>query len=126
MAQGFGRTERTGGRYGFQPVGGFIAPAAENHWATTHGVPIAMEYLYGSLRAADGTYWWPIRGAYADKARFLHLPESVPGGDFVWQPEGEKAYTGPVEHGRRGDRFGVWLPDGSSLIATDDDTASWT
>jgi hypothetical protein len=116
---------RTHGRYGFQPVGGFIEPAAANHWTPIHGLPVAMEYAYGSLRAADGTYWWPIRGSYQEKARFLHLPESTPGTDFVYASEGDKAYTGPITHEERDGTWGVWLPDGTSLIATDGPTFHW-
>ncbi|MGH2728882.1 MAG: hypothetical protein ACRDKS_18060 [Actinomycetota bacterium] len=118
-------TTRSRGRYGFQPVGGFIAPEPANHWEPVHGLPMAMQYAYGSLRAADGTYWWPIRGAYTEKARFLHLPESTPGTDFVFQPEGDKAYTGPVTHEQRDGVWGVWLPDGSPLLSTDGPTFTW-
>jgi len=117
---------RANGHYGFQPVGGLIEPEAPNHWATVHGVPFAMQYVYGSLRSGDGTYWWPIRGAFTDRARFLHLPESRDGGDFVWAPEGEKSYSGPVQHEERDGWWGVWLPDGTSLLATNGPEIHWT
>ena len=119
-------TARPNGHYGFQPVGGLIEPTADAHWNDMHGLPFAMQYAYGSLRSDDGMYWWPIRGAYTDRARFLHLSESRTGDDFIWAPEGDKAYTGPVVHEERDGWWGVWLPDGSSLLATNGPEFRWT
>jgi hypothetical protein len=84
-----------------------------------------MQYTYGSLRADDGRYWWPIRGSWTDKARFLHLPECTPGTDFAWDPVGERSYSGPVTHEERDGRYGVWLPNGTSLMSTDGPTLTW-
>jgi hypothetical protein len=84
-----------------------------------------MQYAYGSLRAEDGTYWWPIRGAWAEKARFLHLPQCVPGDDFTWDPIGTTSYSGPVTHEQRGGSWGVWRPDGTALLSTDGPTFLW-
>ncbi|MGH2794443.1 MAG: hypothetical protein ACRDKG_09060 [Actinomycetota bacterium] len=118
-------TLRTHGRYGFQAVGGLVEPAAANHWVPAHGIPMAMEYAFGSLRAADGTYWWGVRGSYRDRARFLHLGESDPGQDFRFLVDAE-GYMGSVIHEERDGWWGVWLPDGSSLIATDGPIIRWT
>jgi hypothetical protein len=113
------------GNYGFQIAASFMRSDPAAHWRARNGVPMAMQYLYGSVRAADGTYWWPIRGAFAEKARFLHLPECRPGADFHWDPVGEKSYSGPVVHEERDGRWGVWLPDASELMSTDGPTVTW-
>ena len=51
MTQALANEVRTNGRYGFRPVGGLIRPEAHYQWGVIHGLPVAMEYAYGSLRA---------------------------------------------------------------------------
>jgi hypothetical protein len=126
MSTAIANEVRTNGRYGFRPVGGLIRPEAHYQWETIHGLPVAMEYAYGSLRAEDGTYFWPIRGAYQTKARYLHISEAAKGEDFIYAPEGQRAYQGPIEHGERDGWWGVWMPDGTSLLRTNGPEFRWT
>lgn len=125
MAQGFAESVRDSGRYGFQPVGGFIDPDPNIHWDPVGGQVMRMQYMYGSMRTATGRYWWPIRGFYEDRARYLHLSESEPGTDFHYATDENNSYGGPVEHGERDGKWGVWKPDGQGLLVTDRDTIEW-
>jgi hypothetical protein len=115
----------TSGHFGFQPVAGFIEPTARTHWEDVAGLQMSMQYFYGSLRSADGDYWWPIRGSYTDRARFLHLPESKIGGDFHYVSDETNTYSGPVEHAERDGKWGVWTEDGEPLMLVDDTTMAW-
>ena len=126
MGRSFAHERRTSGRYGFQAVAGQVVADHRVHWAECNGLPFNMQYVYGSLRAADGTYWWPIRGAFEDQARRMHLSEAAPGTDFAWAPEGEAAYLGPVVHEERDGWMGVWRADGSHLMSTDGPRLRWT
>lgn len=116
---------RNSGSYGFQPVASLTVPDPGAHWRDINGLPMNMQYFYGSLRSADGDYWWPIRGFYTDRARFLHLSESKMGGDFTYATDGSNSYGGPVEHGERDGRWGVWTPDGEALMVVHDDKMEW-
>ena len=46
----------TAGNYGFQVVASFVESDPASHWLPRNGVPMAMQYLYGSVQAEDGTY----------------------------------------------------------------------
>lgn len=126
MGTSFAEQVRTSGRFGFQAVGGIVASEGSMQWDDIHGLPYEMQYVYGSMRAADGTYWWPIRGAFRDQTRRMHLSEAAPGEDFSWAAEGEAAYVGPAVHEERDGWMGVWLPDGSRVMATKDRELHWT
>jgi len=115
----------TSGRFGFQPVAALIEPTASAHWHDVAGLPMDMQYFYGSVRSAEGDYWWPIRGFYADKARFLHLSESKIGSDFTYATDETNSYGGPVEHRQRDGRWEVVTPDGTVLMAADDSKMEW-
>ncbi|MGH3557014.1 MAG: hypothetical protein ACRDTK_05895 [Mycobacterium sp.] len=115
----------TSGRYGFQPVATLIEPTAQAHWNDICGLPLSMQYYYGSLRSADGDYYWPIRGFHPDRARFLHLPESKIGGDFVYTIDETNSYGGPVVHEERDGKWGVWTEDGKAMMLVDDNTMEW-
>jgi hypothetical protein len=122
----FDSTVRASGHYGFSPVGSLIEPKPENHWHDVCGMPMNMEYFYGSVRSTDGEYyWWPIRGFYRESARFLHLSESHPGGDFTFATDQSNSYGGPVVHGERNGRWGVHKPDGTPLMEVWDDRMEW-
>lgn len=115
----------TSGRYGFQPVGSLIEPSARAHWDDAFGVKMDMQYFYGSVRSEAGDYWWPIRGFYANQARYLHLPESKVGGDFIYVADETNSYGGPVQHRQVGDRCEVVTPEGAVLMAVDDSRMEW-
>jgi hypothetical protein len=115
----------TSGHYRFQPVGSFIGPAASAHWNDVAELKMEMQYFYGSVRSEAGDYWWPIRGFYTDRARFLHLSESKIGGDFTYATDEASSYGGPVEHRQRGDRWEVVTPDGTALMAVNDHRMEW-
>jgi len=114
-----------GGHFGFQAVGGLIEPDADAHWRDIAGLPMDMQYFYGSVRSEAGDYWWPIRGYYADKARFLHLSESKNGSDFTYATDETNSYGGPVEHRQRDGRWEVVTPEGTVLMAVDDTHMEW-
>lgn len=116
---------RSSGHYGYQPVGSIIRPDPAALWGDVNGVPMGMQYFYGSMRSDTGDYWWPIRGFYPNRARFLHLSESQVGGDFTYAKDGSNSYGGPVEHGHRDSKWGVWKPDGSPLMLTWDTKMEW-
>ena len=115
----------TSGHYGFQPVGAFIEPTPSAHWNDVAGLKMDMQYFYGSVRSQAGDYWWPIRGFYTDRARYLHLPESKIGDDFIYAADETNSYGGPVEHRQRGDRWEVVTPEGAVLMAVDDSRMEW-
>lgn len=115
----------TSGHYGFQPVATFIEPAASAHWNDVAGIKMDMQYFYGSVRSEAGDYWWPIRGFYSDRARFLHLSESKIGGDFIYATDETSSYGGPVEHRHRDGRYEVVTPEGQTLMAVDDSRMAW-
>ena len=116
----------TSGRYGFQPVASFIEPAASAQWNDIAGLTMDMQYFYGSVRSEAGDYWWPIRGFYAERARYLHLPESKIGGDFVYAADETNSYGGPVQHRQRDGRYEVVTPEGTVLMAVDDSRMEWS
>jgi hypothetical protein len=116
---------RTSGRYGYSPVGAIIDTDPAPMWSDVNGVPMGMQYFYGSVRSDTGDYWWPIRGCYPDRARYLHLSESKTGGDFTYAKDHDNSYSGPVEHGQRDGKWGVWTPDGTPLMLTWDDKMEW-
>jgi len=118
-------TLNTSGHFGFQVVGGLIEPLASAHWDDIAGLPMDMQYFYGSVRSESGDYWWPIRGYYADKARFLHLSESKNGSDFAYATDETNSYGGPVVHRERDGRREVVTPDGDVLMAVDDKHMEW-
>ena len=60
-----------------------------------------------------------------DKARYLHLSESKIGEDFTYAKDHNNSYSGPVEHGEREGKWGVWTPDGTALMLTWDDKMEW-
>jgi len=113
------------GHFGYSPVGAIIDTDPAPLWGELNGIPMGMQYFYGSVRSAAGDYWWPIRGFYPDKARFLHLAESKIGEDFTYSKDHNNSYSGPVEHGRRDGKWGVWRPDGTPLMLTWDDRMEW-
>ncbi|QLL09800.1 hypothetical protein [Mycobacterium vicinigordonae] len=115
----------TSGHYGFQAVGSFIEPSASAHWNDVVGLKMDMQYFYGSVRSEAGDYWWPIRGCYADSARFLHLCESKIGGDFTYATDETSSYGGPVEHVQRNGRYEVVTPDGVTLMSVNDTSMEW-
>lgn len=116
---------RACGDYGYAPVGAIIDTEPSAMWGDVNGLPMGMQYLYGSVRSAEGDYWWPIRGFYQEKARYLHLSESKVGGDFSYAKDHNNSYSGPVEHGQRDGKWGVWTPDGTPLMLTWDDKLEW-
>lgn len=116
---------RASGHYGYAPVGGIIDPDPAAMWADVDGVPMGMQYLYGSVRSEAGDYWWPIRGFYPDRARYLHLSEAKIGGDFTYAKDHFNSYSGPVEHGLRDGKWGAWTPEGTPLMLTWDDKMEW-
>ena len=77
------------------------------------------------MRSAAGDYWWPIRGFYPTKARYLHLSESKIGEDFRYAKDHNNSFSGPVEHGERDGKWGVWTRDGTALMLTWDDKMEW-
>ena len=115
----------TSGHYGFPMVGNLIEPAPEAHWDDVLGLTMNMEYFYGSVRSEAGDYWWPIRGCYTDRARFLHLCESKIGGDFTYATDETNSYGGPDRAPplRRPLRSGE--PDGEALMAVTETTMEW-
>jgi hypothetical protein len=115
----------TSGHYGFPLVGNLIEPNPNAHWDDVFGLTMNMEYFYGSLRSEAGDYWWPIRGFYTDRARFLHLSESKTGGDFVYATDETNSYGGPVEHRHSGGRWEVVNPDGQVLMGVTEDQMQW-
>ena len=116
---------RRSGHYGYAPGGAIIDTDPAPLRGAVNGVPMGMQYFYGSVRSGAGDYWWPIRGFYPDKARFLHLSESTIGQDFTDAKDHSNSYSGPVEHGERGGKWGVWTPDGTPLMLTWDDKMEW-
>ena len=115
-------SDRANGRFGHQVVGGHVDYDAAAYYEPLLGIPASMQYIYGSLRSEAGSYYWPIRGLYADRTRHLHLSESKDGGEFVYAPEGEAAYDGPVEK-QGGPNAGARSPDGKAfLFETDGNT----
>jgi hypothetical protein len=100
---------RVSGNYGYAPVGAIIDPEPAAMWADVNGVPMGMQYFYGSVRSAAGDYWWPIRGFYPNKARFLHLSKAKIGGDFTYAKDHSNSYSGAVEHGERDGK--MWRMD---------------
>jgi hypothetical protein len=118
-------TVRSSGHYGYQPVGSIIDTDPAPLWGDVNGVPMGMQYFYGSMRSQHGDYWWPIRGFYPDRARYLHLSESKVGGDFSYATDDSNSYGGPVEHGQRDGKWGVWTPAGEPLMLTWDDRMEW-
>jgi hypothetical protein len=116
---------RTSGHYGYAPVGAIIDTDPGPLWGRVNGVPMGMQYFYGSVRSAAGDYWWPIRGFYPNKARYLHLSESKVGEDFTYAKDHHNSYSGPVEQGEREGKWGVWTPDGTALMLTWDDKMEW-
>jgi len=115
----------TSGHFGFQAVATFIEPTASAHWSDVAGLEMNMQYFYGSVRSQAGDYWWPIRGFYTERARFLHLCESKIGGDFSYATDENSSYGGPVEHRHRDGRYEVVTPDGTALMAVDDCRMEW-
>lgn len=115
----------TTGHYGFQAVASFVVPTASTHWNDVAGLKMDMQYFYGSVRSETGDYWWPIRGFYTDRARFLHLSESKIGEDFIYATDENSSYGGPVEHRQRDGRFEVVTPEGIALMAVDDHRMEW-
>ena len=103
------------GEFGYQLVGGHVEYDPATYFEPALGIPPSMQYVYGSFRNAAGTYYWPIRGLYADRTRHLHLSEAKDGGDFTYAPEGETAYDGPVIK-QGGAAPGARSPDGRSLV----------
>jgi len=83
------------GHFGYSPVGAIIDTDPAPLWGELNGIPMGMQYFYGSVRSAAGDYWWPIRGFYPDKARFLHLAESKIGEDFTYSKDHNNSYSGP-------------------------------
>ncbi|GAA0616730.1 hypothetical protein GCM10009547_18540 [Sporichthya brevicatena] len=117
---------RPSGRFGFQPVGGMVSPDGHSQWGSILGLPMNMAYAYGTLRAEDGTYWWPIRGSYETVSRRMHLSEARDAVDFVWAPEGEACDVGPVVTEKRDGWTGTWRADGSPVLATNGPEFRWT
>ncbi len=115
----------TSGHFGFQPAAAVIQPTAAAHWDDIAGLSMDMQYFYGSVRSESGDYWWPIRGFYADHARYLHLSESKVGKDFTYATDESSSYGGPVEHRKNGSRYEVATPDGTALMAVDDSHMAW-
>lgn len=113
------------GQFGYAPVGAIIDPDPAPMWGDLHGIPMGMQYFYGSLRSPRSDYWWPIRGFYPDRARCLHLAEAKAGGDFSYATDHHTCYSGRVEHGFREGKWGVWRPDGTPLMLTWDDRMEW-
>jgi hypothetical protein len=120
-----GQKLNASGHYGFPIVGNLIEPAPEAHWDDVFGLTMNMEYFYGSVRSEAGDYWWPIRGCYTDRARFLHLCESKTGGDFVYATDETNSYGGPIEHRHSDGRYEVATPDGEVLMAVTETTMEW-
>jgi len=116
---------RTSGHYGFQPVAAVIEPTASAHWNDVAGLKMDMQYFYGSVRSEAGDYWWPIRGCYRDRARFLHLSESKVGEDFIYATDETSSYGGPIEHRQRNGGWEVITPEGMVLMAVDDHRMEW-
>jgi hypothetical protein len=117
---------RPNGRFGFQPVGGMVEPDGHSQWDSILGLPMNMAYAYGTLRAGDGTYYWPIRGSYETQSRRMHLSEASTPVDFRWAAEGEAAEVGPVQSGTRDGWTGTWRADGSPILATNGPRFRWT
>lgn len=117
---------RPPGRFGFQAVGGMVEPDGHSQFGPILGLPMNMAYAYGTLRADDGTYYWPIRGAYESVSRRMHLSEASTPVDFVWAPEGEAAEVGPVTTENRDGWTGTWRADGSLIFATNGPQFHWT
>ncbi|WP_245650673.1 hypothetical protein [Nocardia harenae] len=115
----------TSGKFGFQPVAAFIEPTASAHWRDVAGLEVDMQYFYGSVRSEAGDYWWPIRGFYPDRARYLHLSESKIGGDFHYATDETSSYGGPVKHLQRDGGLQVVTPEGAVLMAVDDSRMEW-
>jgi hypothetical protein len=117
---------RTSGDFGFQLVGGFIEPDPSAGFHDIKGVPPSMSYLFGSMRSADGDYWWPIRGFLHGTARHLQFLESTAGSDFAWNhTETDGAYMGPTSNGERDGHWGFWTPDGEPILSTTGTEMHW-
>jgi len=119
------RIVRSPGHFGFQPVGSLVTPDGTSQWEPVNGIPMSMQYAYGTLRGADSArYFWPIRGSFVDQARRMHLSIADPGEDFRWAAEGEQAYVGPVVHESRDGWTGTWIGE-QVLYATDGPRFRW-
>jgi hypothetical protein len=118
-------TLSTTGHYGLQPVAAVIEPDPSAHWNDIAGLTMNMQYFYGSMRSEAGDYWWPIRGVYPDRARYLHLPESKIGGDFSYAADETNSYGGPVEHHHSDGRWEVRTPEGRPLMAVYGERMEW-
>lgn len=122
----------------FQPVGSLTTTAVDPLFAAHFGLPVSMQYIYGSLRTKGGTYYWPIRGTYRHRARHLHLSvadrEVVDDGDRLSDRVGDfryavgtgEGYEGDVTWERRDGSWAVCKDDGEPLMSLGDTTLSWT
>lgn len=122
----------------YRPAGSLVTTAVEPLFQPHFGLPVSMQYVYGSVRSKYGRYYWPIRGSYRRQARHLHLSvaevkESGEGGrtgdrvgDFQYAVGTGEGYEGPVTWERTGEIWEVRRDDGQALIAAGDGTLSWT
>lgn len=121
--------------HSYRPDGGLITTSPEPAFRDFYGLPVSMQYLYGSLRSDDGRYFWPIRGSYRDRARHLHLAAAgyLAGkdgaldqvDDFEFAVGTGEGYEGPVDWDHRGGRWGVYRSDGAPIIETDNHGVWW-
>jgi len=116
---------RQPGHFGFQPVGGLVTADGTSQWDPVSGIPMSMQYAYGTLRGVNSRrYFWPIRGSFRTEARRMHLSVADVGEDFSWASEGEEAYVGPVVHEERDGWMGTWIGD-DILYATNGPEFQW-
>lgn len=114
------------GRFGYQPVLGVVEAAAEARYEPLLGLPMSMQYLYGSLYGPGGEYFWPIRGFYRERARYLHIAHGTVETDLGYAPEGSAAYQGPVAHVPEGRGYVTRTSDGVPLLWADGDQFRWS
>lgn len=120
----------------YRPVSAMTTADADPAFIDVFGLPAAMQYFFGSLRSADGRYFWPIRGSYRDRARHLHLSE----GKFTGptdMPTAVSDFTFAVEAAGAHERAASWVStapgswainrtDGRPpLVATDNTSLTW-
>jgi hypothetical protein len=112
------------GRYGFQPVAGFVEHDPKAPWVgrTQLGVPVGAQYLYGSFRSHDGKRYYSFLKHFKDDVAIsFMLYHCDVGEDFQYHRGSAKTHRGVVSHGRRDDKWGCWRdePDPRSLFLAD-------
>jgi hypothetical protein len=117
------------GRYGFQPVAGFVEFEPSTPYTEAGkeliGAPICPHYLYGSVRSEDGKrYHVLIRHFQHDVAVSLLVYSSDVGQDFDRPVFG---YRGLVANGQREGKWGFWqdMPQPRSFYLEDGTSCHW-